>query len=38
MPMRGSLANGVVELTLGQEVRDTLRLDADREKVREACP
>jgi hypothetical protein len=32
------LANGVVELTLGQEARDTLRLDADRERAREACP
>jgi hypothetical protein len=32
------LANGVVELTLGQEARDTLRLDAERERAREACP
>lgn len=32
------LASGVVELTLGQEARDTLRLDADRERAREACP
>ena len=32
------LGSGVVELTLGQEARDTLRLDADRERAREACP
>src|SRR3954465_13636312 len=32
------LASGVVELTLGQVARDTLRLDADRERAREACP
>ncbi len=32
------LGSGVVELTLGQEARDTLRLDADRERARESCP
>jgi hypothetical protein len=32
------LGSGVVELTLGQEARDTLRLNADRERAREACP
>jgi hypothetical protein len=32
------LASGVVELTLGQVARDTLQLDADRERAREACP
>jgi hypothetical protein len=32
------LGSGVLELTLGQEARDTLRLDADRERAREACP
>jgi hypothetical protein len=34
----GDLASGVLELSLGEPARDTLRLDADLAKAPRACP